>query len=216
MKVTAELNNLRIAPRKVRLVTDLVKGMDVALAHEQLDNTVKGAVGHIKKLLASAVANGENNFGLDKDNLYIYDIAVGAGPMLTYHDGRSTLTLGFQFYIGGVRGSANDDWTSNGKDAVLIPSLGYSMRVSKRWQLFVEVAPPIYVDHNRDSQPSASAFTMPLTYGARVSGDVVYGEFGFMVPMSQWYYGKAGSDGYSGLIEYAPIGFPVVSLGFVF
>lgn len=82
MKVTAELNNLRIAPRKVRLVTDLVRGLDVSLAAQQLENTVKGASEPVRKLLASAVANGENNFGLDKDNLYIFDIAVGAGPML--------------------------------------------------------------------------------------------------------------------------------------
>lgn len=82
MKVTAELNNLRIAPRKVRLVADLIRGLDVSSANEQLDNTVKGSVEHVRKLLASAASNGENNFGLDKDNLYISEIIVGAGPML--------------------------------------------------------------------------------------------------------------------------------------
>lgn len=82
MKVVAELNNLRISPRKVRLVTDLVKGMDTDEALVQLRNTVKGSVLPIEKLIKSAVANAENNFGLDRSNLYIFDLQVGEGPIL--------------------------------------------------------------------------------------------------------------------------------------
>jgi large subunit ribosomal protein L22 len=82
MKVTAELNNLRISPRKVKLVADLIKGMDAVEAVAQLDVAIKKTSGYMQKLLLSAIANGENNFGLSKDNLYVLDAVVGAGPTL--------------------------------------------------------------------------------------------------------------------------------------
>jgi large subunit ribosomal protein L22 len=82
MKVNAKLNNLRIAPRKSKLVADLIKGLDVADALDQLDVYVKRTSPHMKKLLLSAIANAQNNFGMDKDNLYVFDARVGAGPTL--------------------------------------------------------------------------------------------------------------------------------------
>ncbi|MDQ1284135.1 MAG: large subunit ribosomal protein [Patescibacteria group bacterium] len=82
MKVRASLKSIRIAPRKVRLSADLIKGLNVKDALSQLDNTVKGVNESFKKLLESAIANGENNLGVDKDNMYVFDIIVGAGPSL--------------------------------------------------------------------------------------------------------------------------------------
>lgn len=82
MKVTARLNNIRIAPRKIRLVTNFIKGMDIQTAVNQLDATVKKGSAPIKKLLLSAVSNGENNFGIDRNNMYVYSVIVGAGPTL--------------------------------------------------------------------------------------------------------------------------------------
>jgi len=82
MKVTAQLNNIRIAPRKSRLVARLVKGMDVSEALGQLDVNVKKTSSFMAKLILSAVANGENNFGLDKNNLYVYEVLVGEGPVM--------------------------------------------------------------------------------------------------------------------------------------
>jgi large subunit ribosomal protein L22 len=82
MKVTAELNNLRISPRKVKLVADLIKGMNAIEAVSQLDVAIKKTSGYIQKLLLSAMANAENNFGLSKNNLYVLDAVVGAGPTL--------------------------------------------------------------------------------------------------------------------------------------
>lgn len=79
MKVTAKLNNLIISPRKVRLVADFIKGQDVEDALVQLRNTVKRSSPVVEKLLKSAIANAENNFGLDRDNLYICDARVGEG-----------------------------------------------------------------------------------------------------------------------------------------
>ncbi len=82
MKVEATLKNLRVSPRKVRLVINLIKGMDVSNALVQLSHTVKGSSREIEKLLKSAIANAENNFGLDKDNLIVSDIQAGGGPIL--------------------------------------------------------------------------------------------------------------------------------------
>jgi large subunit ribosomal protein L22 len=82
MKVSAKLNKLRVAPRKMRLVTNLIKKMDVEDALNQLDVTIKRGSAPIKKLLMSAISNGESNFGIDKGNMYILDVIVGAGPTL--------------------------------------------------------------------------------------------------------------------------------------
>jgi large subunit ribosomal protein L22 len=82
MKVKATLKNLRIAPRKTKLVVDLVKGLETKDALNQLDVTIKRSCNPIKTLLESAIANAENNFGLDKNNLYISDARAEAGPTL--------------------------------------------------------------------------------------------------------------------------------------
>lgn len=82
MKVTAQLNNIRIAPRKSRLVARFVKGLNVPEALGQLDVNVKKTSSFMTKLILSAVANGENNFGLDKTNLYVAEVLVGEGPVM--------------------------------------------------------------------------------------------------------------------------------------
>jgi len=82
MKVSARLKNLRVAPRKSRLLIGLIKGLDISDALIQLDDTVKKSSAPIKKLLESAIANGENNFGLDKSNLYVFDMKIQSGPVL--------------------------------------------------------------------------------------------------------------------------------------
>jgi len=82
MKVSAKLKNLRIAPRKVGLVAKLIRGLDVEDALNQLEVHIKKSSPYMKKLLKSAISNAENNFGIDKDNMYIADVVVGAGPML--------------------------------------------------------------------------------------------------------------------------------------
>jgi large subunit ribosomal protein L22 len=82
MQVKTQLKYLRIAPRKVRLVTNLIKGLSVNQAESQLKFLTKRAAGPIWKLLKSAVANANHNFHLNKDDLYIYKITVDTGPML--------------------------------------------------------------------------------------------------------------------------------------
>ena len=78
----AVLRYARISPRKVNMVNDLIRNKDVATARGILMNTPKAASELLIKLLDSAVANAENNFGLDADKLYIAEIYANAGPTL--------------------------------------------------------------------------------------------------------------------------------------
>ncbi|MCD6402449.1 50S ribosomal protein L22 [bacterium] len=82
MPFTARLRHLRIAPRKVRLVADLIRGKKVEEAQNILDFTRKRAAQPILKLLKSAIANAVNNFQAEPSNLYISKITVDEGPKL--------------------------------------------------------------------------------------------------------------------------------------
>ena len=81
-KVTAQLNNLRIAPRKVRLIADRVRGQRVEDAIGMLKYDLRKTAEPMQKLLKSAVANAQNNFKLNSENLYVVDVTVGEGPTL--------------------------------------------------------------------------------------------------------------------------------------
>lgn len=80
--ITAKLRHLRISPRKVRLVVDLIRGMDVVEAENQLKFLPKRAADPVLKLLKSAIANALNNYKAVKENLYISKITVDPGPTL--------------------------------------------------------------------------------------------------------------------------------------
>ena len=82
MSITAKLRYLRIAPRKVRLTADLIRGKKVQEALNQLQFITKRAALPLTKLLKSAMANARNNFGLEEGNLYISKITVDEGPKL--------------------------------------------------------------------------------------------------------------------------------------
>lgn len=82
MKITAKLNHLHMSPRKIRLVADLIRGMDAKEAETQLKFLTKRAARPILKLLNSAVANASHNFDVEKDNLFISEIQVNEGPTL--------------------------------------------------------------------------------------------------------------------------------------
>jgi large subunit ribosomal protein L22 len=78
---TAKLRYLRIAPRKVRLVADLIRGEKVERAQFILSFTQKRAVLPITKLLKQAVVNAKNkDLRIDEKNLYISKILVDEGP----------------------------------------------------------------------------------------------------------------------------------------
>lgn len=76
------LNNLRIAPRKTRLIANLVKKMPVLQAEAQLQFQKRRAALPILKLLKSGVASAVHNFNLSPESLYILNIFVDEGPML--------------------------------------------------------------------------------------------------------------------------------------
>ena len=73
---------IRISPKKVSIVLDLIRGKSVAEAAAILEYTPKSSAPVIGKLLASAVANAENNMMMDRDNLYVAETFVGPGPTL--------------------------------------------------------------------------------------------------------------------------------------
>ncbi len=81
-EVKAQLNSLRIAPRKVRSVANLLKGKNAVQAADQLEHFMRRPTGPLKKLLYSAIANAENNFNMVKDNLFIKQIVVDEGTKL--------------------------------------------------------------------------------------------------------------------------------------
>lgn len=82
MEVIAKARNIRISPRKVRLVIGLVRGMDVAKAAAQLGFIHKASARPVLKLLQSAIANAEHNFKLDRGNLFIKSIVADGGPVM--------------------------------------------------------------------------------------------------------------------------------------
>ena len=81
-KITVKLNYLHVAPRKVRLVVNALKGLSTNEAEAQLLFRPKRSSGAVLKLLRSAIANAKNNHKLNPENLFIKNIQVNQGPML--------------------------------------------------------------------------------------------------------------------------------------
>ena len=77
--ISATLKTYRQSPRKVRLATDLIKGKSVLMALAQLKFLPKRASLPIEKLLNSAIANAEHNFGATRAELMVKDIRVDKG-----------------------------------------------------------------------------------------------------------------------------------------
>jgi len=82
MQAKASANFVRIAPRKVQLVVDLVRGKSVGDAIAILRHTPKSASPVVEKLINSAVANAEHNFSMDPNSLVIKEIYANQGPTL--------------------------------------------------------------------------------------------------------------------------------------
>ena len=81
-QVRAVSKYIRMSPRKVRLVVDLVRGMPALEALEVLALTPKAAARPVAKTIKSAIANAEENLGLAGEDLYVADIRADAGPTL--------------------------------------------------------------------------------------------------------------------------------------
>ncbi|HAU07376.1 MAG: 50S ribosomal protein L22 [Candidatus Yanofskybacteria bacterium GW2011_GWF1_44_227] len=81
-EVKAKLNGLRMAPRKVRAITQLLRGKDALFAINQLEFLIRKPANPVKKLLESAIASAENDFQLVKENLFIKEFRVDEGVKL--------------------------------------------------------------------------------------------------------------------------------------
>ena len=82
MEAKPVAKNIRIAPRKVRVVIDLIRGKNVGEAFAILKYTPKVGTEVVEKVLKSAVANAENNLDLNVDNLYVSAVYVDQGPTM--------------------------------------------------------------------------------------------------------------------------------------
>lgn len=82
MEVKASLKHLRMSPRKIRSVIDVVRSMPVDAALDQLRFAGKLAAEPIAKLIKSAIANAENTYSLERSNLYIKSIRSDEGVKL--------------------------------------------------------------------------------------------------------------------------------------
>ena len=82
MEAKAVAKYIRIAPRKARVVIDLIRGKNVAEAFAILKFTPKAGADVVNKVLKSAVANAENNFDMNVDALYVAEAYVDQGPTL--------------------------------------------------------------------------------------------------------------------------------------
>ena len=82
MQAKAILNHVRIAPRKAKLVVDLIRGKAVGEAIAILRHTPKAASPIMEKLLNSAIANAEHNYSLDPNKLVVSETFVNQGPTM--------------------------------------------------------------------------------------------------------------------------------------
>ncbi len=82
MEVKAQTSYLSISPQKLRLVIDKVRGMSAQQAVTVLQFMPQKGADFVGKSIKSAIANAENNYDLNPDNLYVASIFAGEGPRL--------------------------------------------------------------------------------------------------------------------------------------
>ncbi len=80
--VKAEARNVRLTPRKARLVIDLVRNKDAKKALSILSLVNKKAAPIISKVISSAMANAKHNFNMSEDKLYVSSAYINAGPLM--------------------------------------------------------------------------------------------------------------------------------------
>lgn len=82
MQAKAVARTVRIAPRKAKLIIDLIQKKDVGEAIAILKYTNKSASPVIEKLIKSAIANAEHNYEMDAEDLFVAEAYVNEGPTL--------------------------------------------------------------------------------------------------------------------------------------
>ena len=96
MEAKAIAKTLRVSPIKERLVIDLIRGKDVTVALNILNNMNKKTARLAKKVLDSAVANAVNNNGAKVEELYVKEARVDAGPVMKRHMFDSRSHIGYK------------------------------------------------------------------------------------------------------------------------
>jgi len=95
MEITVTTRHIRIAPRKLRLVSDLIRGEMVSSAMNTLKFTTKRGAKIMYKTLMSAVANASNKGTMDVESLYVKKVSVDEGSTMKRHmpraQGRATI-----------------------------------------------------------------------------------------------------------------------------
>ncbi|HEU5139003.1 MAG TPA: 50S ribosomal protein L22 [Bacillales bacterium] len=82
MEAKASAKQIRISPRKARLVVDLIRGKQVGEAFAILKNTPRAASPLVEKVLKSAIANAEHNYEMEPDELSVHRIYVDEGATM--------------------------------------------------------------------------------------------------------------------------------------
>lgn len=82
MEARAIAKYVRISPRKMKPIVDLVRGKNIDEALAILKFTPRKGARVLEKVINSAVANAENNYGMDRDSLYVYQVYANQGPTL--------------------------------------------------------------------------------------------------------------------------------------
>lgn len=123
MEVKAQAKYIRMSPRKVRLLTSLVKGKSVAVALDQLTFAGKTAALPVRKVIASAIANAKHNFDIDENNLFIKEIRVDQGTTLKRWlpraHGRATPLRKRTSHINVILGEIKDSGIREGKKSTI-------------------------------------------------------------------------------------------------
>ena len=94
MQVKSTTKHVRVSPKKARDVARAIQGLPVSVALDILTFTPKKAAQLINKTLKTAIADAENNFALDVDNLIVKEAVIGAGPTMKRHKPRARGSAG--------------------------------------------------------------------------------------------------------------------------
>lgn len=124
-EVKAFARDIHMSPRKVRLVTDMVRGMPVSRALTQLQFVGKKAAGPVKKLVDSAIANAAHNHQIESERLFIKHISVDGGTVMKRFQPRAQ---GRAFPIG--RRQSHINLVLGVADKALVPKYEFRPKVA--------------------------------------------------------------------------------------
>lgn len=143
METRAQLNGVRLAPRKVRAVTHLMKHKDALVVLDQLENVIRRPSPILIKLLKSALANAEQNFHMVKENLYVKEVIVNEGMKL-------------KRYMPRARGQANEIQKKTSRITIVLSERVPGM---KKTQKEISVKEPAKHEHHEHKETAETKTT---------------------------------------------------------